>query len=82
MRNGRGPAGGGVLLDIGCHVLDMILFWFGGATIVTAMHDSFGGIEVNALATLETREGVRGTVELSWERSLRAISGVSRSSRS
>jgi predicted dehydrogenase len=63
--------GGGVLLDIGCHVLDMILFWFGGATIVTAMHDSFGGIEVNALATLETREGVRGTVELSWERSLR-----------
>jgi predicted dehydrogenase len=64
-------AGGGVLLDIGCHVLDMILFWFGGATIVTAMHDSFGGIEVNALATLETREGVRGTVELSWERSLR-----------
>ena len=49
----------------------MILFWFGGATIVTAMHDSLGGIEVNALATLETREGVRGTVELSWERSLR-----------
>jgi predicted dehydrogenase len=64
-------AGGGVLLDIGCHVLDMILFWFGGATIVSAMHDSFGGIEVNALATLETQEGVRGTVELSWERSLR-----------
>jgi predicted dehydrogenase len=63
--------GGGVLLDVGSHVLDMILFWFGGATIVTSMHDSFGGIEVNALATLETREGVRGTVELSWERSLR-----------
>ena len=63
--------GGGVLLDVGCHVLDMILFWFGGATIVSAMHDSFGGIEVNAFSTLETAEGVRGTVELSWERSLR-----------
>jgi predicted dehydrogenase len=63
--------GGGVLLDIGCHVLDMILFWFGDATIISSLHDSFGGIEVNALATLETREGVRGTVELSWERSLR-----------
>jgi hypothetical protein len=35
------------------------------------LHDSFGGIEVNALATLQTREGVRGTVEFSWERSLR-----------
>jgi predicted dehydrogenase len=63
--------GGGVLLDVGCHVLDMILFWFGRVKIVSAMHDSFGGIEVNALATLETAEGVRGTVELSWERLLR-----------
>jgi predicted dehydrogenase len=63
--------GGGVLLDVGSHVLDMILFWFGGATIVSGMHDSFGGIEVNAFATLETTGGVRGTVELSWERSLR-----------
>jgi predicted dehydrogenase len=51
--------------------LDMILFWFGRATIVSATHDSFGGIEVNAFATLETAEGFRGTVELSWERSLR-----------
>jgi predicted dehydrogenase len=63
--------GGGVLLDVGCHVLDMILFWFGRTTITSAMHDSFGGIEVNAFAALETAEGVRGTVELSWERSLR-----------
>ena len=33
--------GGGVCLDVGCHVLDMILFWFGGATIVSAMHKFF-----------------------------------------
>jgi hypothetical protein len=30
-----------------------------------------GGVEINALAELETQNGIRGTVELSWERVLR-----------
>jgi predicted dehydrogenase len=63
--------GGGVLLDLGCHVLDMVIFWFGAVTVHSALHDSLGGIEINAFAQLETPLGLRGTVELSWERLLR-----------
>lgn len=63
--------GGGVLFDVGCHVLDMLTFWFGGLTVDSALHDSLGGVEINAFAHLETSLGIRGTVELSWERLLR-----------
>jgi UDP-N-acetylglucosamine 3-dehydrogenase len=63
--------GGGVLLDLGCHVLDMAIFWFGGLAVHSALHDSLGGVEINAFAHLETPLGIRGTVELSWERLLR-----------
>jgi len=63
--------GGGVLLDLGSHVLDMVMFWFGALTVQSALHDSLGGVEVNAFAQLQTPLGVRGTVELSWERLLR-----------
>jgi len=63
--------GGGVLLDIGCHVFDMVRFWFGELIVDSALHDSLGGVEINAFAHLETQLGIRGTVELSWERVLR-----------
>ena len=64
-------AGGGVLMDLGCHVFDMLMFWFGELTLNSALHDGQGGVEINALVHLETQLGVRGTVELSWERFLR-----------
>jgi predicted dehydrogenase len=63
--------GGGVLLDVGCHVLDMLVFWFGALSVQSALNDSLGGVEVNAFAELETAMGVPGTIELSWERLLR-----------
>src|SRR5262245_63404588 len=63
--------GGGVLLDLGCHVFDMTMFWFGPLTVESALHDSLGGVDINAFAHLETPLGIRGTVELSWERLLR-----------
>jgi predicted dehydrogenase len=64
-------SGGGVLLDFGCHVFDMLIFWFGGLAVKSSLHDRLGGVEVNALVELETQRGIRGTVELSWERTLR-----------
>lgn len=63
--------GGGVLLDIGSHVLDMLTFWFGDIRIRRYADDCRGGVETNARIELETESGIPGTVELSWTRSLR-----------
>lgn len=68
--------GGGVLMDIGCHVFDMVMFWFGGLTVNSALHDALGGVEINALVHFETQQGIPGTVELSWERLLRNSAAI------
>jgi predicted dehydrogenase len=63
--------GGGILLDVGSHVLDMFTFWFGDIRIRRYADDCRGGVETNARIELETESGIPGTVELSWTRSLR-----------
>jgi predicted dehydrogenase len=63
--------GGGILFDIGSHVLDMLTFWFGDIRIKRFADDSRGGVETNAYIELETQSGIPGIVELSWTRSLR-----------
>jgi predicted dehydrogenase len=63
--------GGGILFDIGSHVLDMLTFWFGDIRIRRFTDDSRGGVETNAYIEVETQSGSPGTVELSWTRSLR-----------
>jgi predicted dehydrogenase len=63
--------GGGILFDIGSHVLDMLTFWFGDIRIRRFADDSRGGVETNAHIDVETQSGSPGTVELSWTRSLR-----------
>jgi predicted dehydrogenase len=63
--------GGGILLDIGSHVLDMLAFWFGDIIIKRYSDDCRAGVETNAQIEVETQSGVPGTVELSWTRSLR-----------
>jgi predicted dehydrogenase len=63
--------GGGILFDIGSHVLDMLTFWFGDIRIKRFADDSRGGVETNAHIEVETQSGISGTVELSWTRSLR-----------
>lgn len=63
--------GGGILNDIGSHVLDTVTFWFGPSRIVKARDDNAGGVETNVSLEVETAGGVPGTVELSWTRELR-----------
>jgi predicted dehydrogenase len=63
--------GGGILLDIGSHVLDMLRFWFGDIKIKRYVDDCRGGVETNCYIEVETHSGVTGTVELSWNRLLR-----------
>jgi predicted dehydrogenase len=61
----RSAAVGGVLLDIGSHVLDLITWWMGEPTEVGYQDDAMGGIDVNCHIDLTFPEGVAGVVRLS-----------------
>lgn len=56
---------GGVLLDIGVHVLDLLLWWLGEPTTFTYADDAMGGLEANCLFVGEFAGGTRATVQLS-----------------
>ena len=64
-------AGGGVLVDAGAHVLDLLLWWFGEVEEIEYRDDNFGGVEADCLLRLETASGIPGTVGLSRTRDLR-----------
>lgn len=65
----REVSGGGVLADIGTHVIDLLGSWFGGATLIDYEDDAMGGVEANARLTLRFGEA-RAAIRLSrdWDR--------------
>jgi predicted dehydrogenase len=67
----REKAGGGVLMDVGVHVLDLLLWWLGPFADLSYKDDSYGGVEADCLIELTTPDGARGVVELSRTRGLR-----------
>lgn len=54
---------GGVLLDIGVHVLDLLLWWLGEPTTFTYADDARDGLEANCLLTAEFPQ--RGLTDMS-----------------
>ena len=70
----RDLAGGGVLMDMGCHVLDQLMLMLPGTVTVTHYADNqFGGIESDAILRLQVlHEGqsIPGSIELSRTRRL------------
>lgn len=56
---------GGVLLDIGVHVLDLLLWWLGDPVHFAYADDAVGGLEANCRFTGEFQGGVRVRVQLS-----------------
>lgn len=48
----RAVSGGGVLTDVGSHLLDLLGFWLGDLELVSAADDAMGGVEANALLDL------------------------------
>ena len=71
----KGAARGGVLLDIGVHVLDLLTWWFGEPIEVRYEDDAMGGIEANCRIRLRFAQGFAGEVRLSrdWPLSNRHV---------
>jgi predicted dehydrogenase/nucleoside-diphosphate-sugar epimerase len=64
-------AGGGVLIDIGVHVFDLLLSWFGPDARVAGYADDWaGGVESEASVRLLLAGGAKAEVTLSRQRPL------------
>ena len=61
---------GGVLSDLGVHVLDLLIWWFGMPEKVDYEDDAMGGLEANCHLELGFAGGVSGTVRLSRDTQL------------
>lgn len=61
---------GGVSIDLGIHVLDLLLHWFGAVDEADYEDDAMGGLEANARFRLRFACGVEGTVRLSRDTSI------------
>lgn len=77
----RETAGGGVLLDTGCHTLDLLLWWLAGTEVAAVEYrdDGFGGVEADCEIRMSMTSGVDGVVELSrtrWLRNSAVITGT------
>ncbi|MCC7490856.1 MAG: Gfo/Idh/MocA family oxidoreductase [Fimbriimonadaceae bacterium] len=67
----RETAGGGVTIDIGAHVLDLVLWCFGPVLAADYRDDAYGGVEAEAEVRLRLSGHRDGLVELSRTRQLR-----------
>lgn len=64
-------AGGGVLFDLGPHVLDLLVWWIGPLDVTRYRDDSYGGVEADSVLEFSMSTGGLGVIELSRTRSLR-----------
>ncbi len=60
---------GGVLLDIGVHVLDLLIWWLGEPSRFSYADDAMGGLETNSKLELHYASGATGRIHLSrdWQ---------------
>lgn len=66
----KSMAGGGVLMGLGSHVLDSLIWMLGDLTLCKYTSDAQGGIESECSLVLQTSNNSTGTVELSRSRNL------------
>ena len=61
----RAQTRGGVLFDVGIHVLDLLSWWIGEPAQLRYADDAMGGLEANAFIHLNFPGGAQGRVHLS-----------------
>jgi predicted dehydrogenase len=61
----RDTAGGGVLMDLGAHALDLMIWWFGEPERIDYEDDAMGGVEVNCRIRCAYPSGISGRLRLS-----------------
>jgi predicted dehydrogenase len=67
----REEAGGGVLIDFGVHMLDLLSWWLGDLSVETYRDDDAGGVETECAVQLRTESGAPVSVELTRLRPMR-----------
>jgi predicted dehydrogenase len=75
-----GASGGGVLMDFGSHLLDLLCWWFGEAGPIAYVDDSRGGIEADCALTTSFATGsgeIPCSVRLSRLRRLKNVFRIS-----
>jgi len=66
----RDVAGGGVLIDAGVHILDLLLWWLGDLAVEDYRDDNYGGVEADCLLTAATSTGGEVIAEFSRTRDM------------
>ena len=63
----REKGGGGVTLDVGIHMLEILVSWLGMPEISDYADDAMGGVEINSAARLQWSGGAQAEIRLSWD---------------
>lgn len=66
----RFKKGGGALLDLGSHLIDILIWYFGMPNSIAAKKSSTYSVEVEDFAHVELgfKEGFSGSIDVSWSR--------------
>lgn len=63
----REKGGGGVTLDVGIHMLEVLGSWLGLPEVEDYADDAMGGVEINSAIRLRWPEGATAELRLSWD---------------